>query len=207
MPTTIRLQRVGRKAQGSFRIVVSDRAESRDGPAIETIGTYNPRTQPSAVRLDAAAALSWLHDGAQPTNTVISIFRKAGVWQRFQAGETAESLEETVVTLGPEAGTGKTSFRAEKAAKAWAERAVELKAEKETAAAATRAAAKAEAKAAAEAAESQAALAVEPEAEAEAAAEGSSEVAPEAEAAPEAEIAENAGAAESATDEEEAEDR
>lgn len=173
MPATIRLQRVGRKAQGSFRIVVSDQAESRDGPAIETIGTYNPRTQPSAVRLDAAAALSWLHDGAQPTNTVISIFRKTGVWQKFQAGELPESLEETIVTLGPEGGVGKTSLRAETAARAWAEREADRKVRQEAAAAAA-------AKAAVEArAEAETAKAEEQAIEAQTADEAEAETAPQ----------------------------
>ena len=172
MPATIRLQRVGRKAQGSFRIVVSDQAESRDGPAIETIGTYNPRTHPSAVRLDAAAALSWLHDGAQPTNTVISIFRKTGVWQKVQAGELPDSLEETIVTLGPEGGMGKTSSRAETAARAWAESEADRKVRQEAAAAAA-------AKAAEARAETETAEAEEQAIEAQTADEAEAEAAPQ----------------------------
>jgi small subunit ribosomal protein S16 len=131
--TTIRLQRTGRKRQASFRIVVTDVNEQRDGPAIETLGTYNPRTQPSIVRLDAAASLNWLYEGAQPTDTVVSIFRKTGVWQKFQAGETADSLEETVVTLGPPPGEQKTSTRAAVAAEAQKLRAVEVAAARQVA--------------------------------------------------------------------------
>ena len=89
MPTRIRLQRTGRKKQASFRIVVTDRAEANSGPALETLGTYNPRTSPSLVKLDTAAALGWLHEGAEPTDTVISIFKKTGVWDKFRAGTTA----------------------------------------------------------------------------------------------------------------------
>jgi len=131
--TSIRLQRTGRKRQVSFRIVVTDVNEQRDGPAIETLGIYNPRTQPSIVRLDAAASLNWLYEGAQPTDTVISIFRKTGVWQKFQAGETADSLEETVITLGPPAGEQKTSTRAAVAAVAQKLRAVEVAAARQVA--------------------------------------------------------------------------
>ncbi len=137
MPTTIRLQRTGRKAQASFRIVVSDSAEQRDGPAIETIGIYNPRTRPSLIRLDAAAALNWLHEGAQPTDTVVSIFRKTGVWEKYHAGATAETLEETVIELGPPEGERGTSTRAAIAAEAQkeaAQRRLEEKAEAEAAA-------------------------------------------------------------------------
>jgi small subunit ribosomal protein S16 len=82
MPTRIRLQRTGRKAQPSFRIVVTDRAIANGGPAIETIGTYNPRTQPSLIKLDTAAALKWLHEGAEPTDTIVSIFKQTGVWEK-----------------------------------------------------------------------------------------------------------------------------
>jgi len=140
--TSIRLQRTGRKRQVSFRIVVTDVNEQRDGPAIETLGIYNPRTQPSIVRLDAAASLNWLYEGAQPTDTVISIFRKTGVWQKFQAGETADSLEETVITLGPPAGEQKTSTRAAVAAEAQKLRAVEVAAARQVAEQAAKEAAK-----------------------------------------------------------------
>lgn len=164
MATTIRLQRTGRKKQASFRIVVTDVNEQRDGPAIETLGIYNPRTQPSVVRLDAAASLNWLYEGAQPTNTVISLFRKTGVWQKFQAGVTAADLEETVITLGPPPGERKTSKRAMVAAEAQKRRAVEIAAEKQAAEEAAKKAAKeaeAAAKAAAEAEAAEAAQAAE----------------------------------------------
>jgi small subunit ribosomal protein S16 len=178
--TTIRLQRTGRKKQASFRIVVSDVNEQRDGPSIETLGTYNPRTQPSIVSLDAAASLNWLYEGAQPTDTVISIFRKTGVWQKFQAGETADSLEETMVTLGPPPGERKTSRRAAVAAEAQKLRAVEVAAAKQAAAEEAKQAAKAAAKEAlaeakAAAAEAQAEAAAETAAEADEAVEAVAE--------------------------------
>jgi small subunit ribosomal protein S16 len=197
MPTTIRLQRTGRKAQASFRIVVSDSAESRDGPAIETIGIYNPRTQPSVIRLDAAAALGWLHKGAMPSDTVVSIFRKTGVWQKFQAGEAADTFEEPVIELGPPADARHTSKRAAMAAEAQKELAKRRAEEKAAAEAAAKKAAeearkkKAEDKAAAEAAEKAAA---EAESESEAPAAVEAETASEAEAASEAEEASEAAA-------------
>ena len=184
MATTIRLQRTGRKRQASFRIVVSDVNEQRDGPSIETLGTYNPRTQPSIVSLDAAASLNWLYEGAQPTDTVISIFRKTGVWQKFQAGETADSLEETMVTLGPPPGEQKTSRRAAVAAEAQKLRAVEVAALKQVAEEEAKQAAKAAAKEAlaeakAAAAEAQAEATAETAAEAEEPAEETAEEAVE----------------------------
>ena len=209
MATHIRLQRTGRKRQASFRIVVTDVNEQRDGPAIETLGTYNPRTEPSIVRLDAAASLNWLHEGAQPTDTVISIFRKTGVWQKYQAGETADSLEETVVTLGPPTGEQKTSRRAAVAAEAQKLRAVEVAAAKQLAdEAAKEAAKKAEAEAKAAAAEAEEAASAEAEEAVEEAVEEATEeveeVAAEAEEAVEEateEVEEVAAEAEEAVEE------
>ena len=199
MATHIRLQRTGRKRQASFRIVVTDVNEQRDGPAIETLGTYNPRTQPSIVRLDAAASLNWLYEGAQPTDTVISIFRKTGVWQKFQAGETAETLEEAVITLGPPAGEQKTSRRAAVAAEAQKLRAVEVAAARQLAEEAAKDAAK-KAAADAKAAAAEAAQAAEAEAE-EAVEEVVEEVAAEAEEAVEEVVEEVAAEAEEAVEE------
>jgi len=189
--TTIRLQRTGRKRQASFRIVVTDVNEQRDGPAIETLGTYNPRTQPSIVRLDAAASLNWLYEGAQPTDTVISIFRKTGVWQKFQAGETADSLEDAVITLGPPPGEQKTSRRAAVAAEAQKLRAVEVAASRQLVEEAAREAAK-------KAAEEAKAAAAEAE---EAVEEAVEEVAAEAEEAVEEAVEEVAAEAEEAVEE------
>jgi len=206
MPTTIRLQRTGRKAQASFRIVVSDSAESRDGPAIETIGTYNPRTQPSLIRLDAAAALGWLHKGAMPSDTVISIFRKTGVWQKFQAGDAADTFEEPIIELGPPADARHTSKRAAMAAEAQKELAKRRAEQKAAAEAAAKKAAeearkkKAEEKAAAEAA---AAAAAEAETEVEAVAEEAQAPVAEAEApTAESEEAEESGSEDEAASKE-----
>ena len=199
MATHIRLQRTGRKRQASFRIVVTDVNEQRDGPAIETLGTYNPRTQPSIVRLDAAASLNWLYEGAQPTDTVISIFRKTGVWQKFQAGETADSLEEAVITLGPPPGEQKTSRRAAVAAEAQKLRAVEVAAARQLAEEAAKDAAK-QAAEEAKAAAAEAAQAAEAEAE-EAVEEAVEEVAAEAEEAAEEVVEEVAAEAEEAVEE------
>ncbi|MDH3298216.1 MAG: 30S ribosomal protein S16 [Gemmatimonadota bacterium] len=180
MSTTIRLQRTGRKKQASFRIVVSDRDESRDGPAIETLGTYNPRTQPSLIKLDTAAALNWLHQGAQPTDTVVSIFRKTGVWTKFQQGVTGDAVAEAdvVVELGPALGDRKTSRRADAAAEGEKLAAARRLEDKASAAAMAKKAAADAAKeaAAAETAETEQVVEAEQVAEAEA------EEAPEAEA-------------------------
>jgi len=111
MPATIRLQRVGRKKQSSFRIVVTEKTLARGGPALEILGTYNPRTDPSSIRFDAARALHWLRAGALPSDSVESIFRKTGVMKQFRSGVEPESLTETLITVGSPFGGGKTSQR------------------------------------------------------------------------------------------------
>ena len=111
MPATIRLQRVGRKKQSSFRIVVTEKTLARGGPALEILGTYNPRTDPASIRFDAARALHWLRIGALPSESVESIFRKTGVMKQFRSGVEPESLTETLITVGSPFGGGKTSQR------------------------------------------------------------------------------------------------
>lgn len=112
MPATIRLKRVGRKKQSAFRIVVAEKSSAVTGPSIENLGIYQPRTEPSVVRLDAERALHWLRSGAQPTDTVRSIFRRTGLWEKFDQGLTPEELTEKEILLGPPEGQRTTSGRA-----------------------------------------------------------------------------------------------
>ncbi len=80
MATRIRLRRTGRKHQPTYRIVVTDRLAPRDGRFIETLGHYNPRTEPVTLEVDAARARDWLARGATPSDTVRSLLKKAGVF-------------------------------------------------------------------------------------------------------------------------------
>jgi small subunit ribosomal protein S16 len=73
------LTRVGATKQPSYRVVVADSRSARDSRAIETIGHYNPRTEPIEVNIDAEKAKSWLAKGAQPSDTVVRLFRNAGI--------------------------------------------------------------------------------------------------------------------------------
>ena len=75
----IRLRRTGRKKTPTFRIVVADSTSPRDGRFIEIIGQYVPRQGNTAINLDAARANYWLDKGAQPSDTVRSLLRRAGV--------------------------------------------------------------------------------------------------------------------------------
>lgn len=80
MATRIRLRRTGRRHQPTYRIVVTDKAAPRDGKFIETLGHYNPRTEPVTIEVNAEKARDWLSRGATPSDTVRSLFKKAGVF-------------------------------------------------------------------------------------------------------------------------------
>ena len=74
----IRLRRMGAKKAPFYRIVVADSRYPRDGRFIEEIGTYNPLTQPAEIKVDAERAQAWIKTGAQPTETVKALLKKAG---------------------------------------------------------------------------------------------------------------------------------
>ena len=75
----IRLRRMGAKKAPYYRIVVADARSPRDGRCIEEIGTYNPLNQPATVTVDVEKAQNWIKNGAQPTDTVRSLLKNAGV--------------------------------------------------------------------------------------------------------------------------------
>jgi small subunit ribosomal protein S16 len=79
MSVRIRLTRVGATKQPTYRVVVADSRSARDGRAIETIGHYNPRTDPIELVVDADKAKDWLSKGAQPSDTVKRLLKQAGV--------------------------------------------------------------------------------------------------------------------------------
>jgi small subunit ribosomal protein S16 len=75
----IRLTRVGSTKQPAYRVVVTDGRSARDGRSIETIGHYNPRSNPVEVKIDAEKATAWMAKGAQPSDTVARLFRQTGI--------------------------------------------------------------------------------------------------------------------------------
>ena len=79
MSVKIRLQRHGKKAQAFYHIVIADGRAPRDGKFIEKIGTYNPTTNPATINIDSDKALTWLINGAQPTDTCRSILSYKGI--------------------------------------------------------------------------------------------------------------------------------
>ncbi|UCC72747.1 MAG: 30S ribosomal protein S16 [Gemmatimonadota bacterium] len=135
MATRIRLRRVGRKKQASFRIVVAGSAHARGGRISETIGKYNPRTEPSHIEIDEGRALYWLRQGALVSEGVEPLFRKAGILKKFAEGAAGEGVTVIGDAHGktihqPQAGKAKRAAKAEeKPAEAAAEPAPEAAAE------------------------------------------------------------------------------
>lgn len=79
MAVKIRLKRIGAKKAPFYRLVVADSRSPRDGKFIEEIGYYNPITNPAEVKIDSEKAKKWLSNGAQPSDTVKSLLKKAGI--------------------------------------------------------------------------------------------------------------------------------
>ncbi len=84
MAVRIRLTRVGATKQPTYRLVVADARSARDGRAIDTIGHYNPRTEPIELVIDEAKAKDWLAKGAQPSDTVKRLLKQAGLVSSFK---------------------------------------------------------------------------------------------------------------------------
>ena len=89
MAVKLRLMRMGKTKQPTYRIVVADARTQRDGRFIEILGTYEPREEPNRIKLDNDKAVKWLQLGAQPTETVAKILKTTGAWETFQAGKPA----------------------------------------------------------------------------------------------------------------------
>jgi small subunit ribosomal protein S16 len=135
----IRLMRMGKKKQPTYRVVVADGRSPRDGRYIEILGQYRPREEPSHFAVNDDKVLDWLRQGAQPTDQVHRLLVNAGIWERYESDRKQQS-------------------RAVRTAAAKAKGAAAAKSERDAAAKAT---AEAEAKAAAEAKASEDAAAAE----------------------------------------------
>ena len=87
MAVKIRLMRMGKKKQPTYRVVVADGRSPRDGRFIEVIGRYDPRQEPSIVEIDNEKALGWLQKGAQPTDPVRKLLEISGAWSQFKVAK------------------------------------------------------------------------------------------------------------------------
>lgn len=90
MAVKIRLMRLGRIRAPHYRVVVVDSRTKRDGQAIEEIGQYHPKTDPSSISVNSSRVQYWLSVGAQPTESVQALLKRTGDWQTF-TGDTSPS--------------------------------------------------------------------------------------------------------------------
>jgi small subunit ribosomal protein S16 len=81
----LRLMRMGKTKQPTYRVVAADSHSPRNGRFIEIIGTYEPRIEPSLIKIDNDRALHWLKNGAQPTERVEKLLKISGAWDVFQS--------------------------------------------------------------------------------------------------------------------------
>ena len=91
----IRLRRTGLKHQPTYRVVVADKESPRDGRFIEILGSYNPRTNPFTLDIDEERAFHWMSLGAQPSESLVKLFKSAGVlarYERVKGGEDKEAV-------------------------------------------------------------------------------------------------------------------
>ena len=93
MAVKIRLMRMGKIRNPQYRIVVADSRTKRDGRAIEYIGVYHPKEEPSLIEVDSDRAQYWLSVGAQPSEPVQRILEKTGDWQKFKGLPAPEPLK------------------------------------------------------------------------------------------------------------------
>ena len=125
----LRLRKVGSKAQQSFRLVAAESEHPRDGRFLENLGSYNPRTEPATIVLDEARILHWLSVGAQPSESVVKLFKVTGTTERFArlktgvapevlAAEAAEAAvkRNTSTKTGANAGVARLSKKKKAAA-------------------------------------------------------------------------------------------
>lgn len=110
MAVKLRLMRMGKKKQPTYRVVAADSRSPRNGRFIEIIGTYEPRQDPSVIKIDNERAVHWLANGAQPTDRVEKLLKISGAWTEH----TGEAFDATV----PERAARKSKKQLEKEAEA-----------------------------------------------------------------------------------------
>ena len=92
MAVKLRLMRMGKTKQPTYRLVAADARSPRDGRFIEIVGTYQPRLDPSGIKVDNGRAVDWLRKGAQPTERVQKLLEVSGAWKHFKDGTEPEPL-------------------------------------------------------------------------------------------------------------------
>lgn len=100
MAVKLRLMRMGKTKQPSYRVVAADSRSPRDGRFIEILGTYQPRAEPSVVKIDNEKAVQWLAKGAQPTEVVQKLLQISGAWDEFRGSQPAGAAPSTSGAAG-----------------------------------------------------------------------------------------------------------
>ncbi len=118
MAVKLRLMRMGKKKQPTYRVVAADSRAPRNGRFIEIIGTYEPRQHPSVIKIDNERAVHWLQHGAQPTERVEKLLKISGAWTEH----TGEAVDSAVPTAPPKK-SAKAQAKEAEAAEAPAEEA------------------------------------------------------------------------------------
>ena len=98
MAVRLRLMRMGKKKQPTYRVVAADSRKARNGRFIEIVGTYNPRQEPSLVEIDNERALHWLRHGAQPSERVQKLLVISGAWSEFTGEPRPSTVPPAKVT-------------------------------------------------------------------------------------------------------------
>ena len=93
MAVKLRLKRMGSKQKPFYRIIVADSRSPRDGRFIATVGTYNPLLADNKYSVKEEEIITWLNNGAQPTDTVKSILTQTGVWAKYKSTKTVKAAK------------------------------------------------------------------------------------------------------------------
>ncbi len=105
MAVKLRLMRMGKKKQPTYRVVAADSRSPRDGRFIEIVGVYDPRREPSAIRIDNDKAVDWLRKGAKPTDSVRKLLVISGAWETFSGQPPSRPTPITAASSSKAAAT------------------------------------------------------------------------------------------------------
>jgi small subunit ribosomal protein S16 len=89
----LRLRRMGKRKQPTYRLVACDKRAPRGGSFIEALGHYNPRTEPITISFNEEKVLDWLGKGAEPSDTVQRLLKQVGIWQNFQQQKDVKAVK------------------------------------------------------------------------------------------------------------------
>ncbi|HET6950245.1 MAG TPA: 30S ribosomal protein S16 [Acidimicrobiales bacterium] len=101
MAVKLRLMRMGKKKQPTYRVVAADARSPRNGRFIEIVGVYDPRPDPSAIRIDNDKAVAWLRKGAQPTDSVRKLLEISGAWESYSGAPSTRPGAVAAAAVAP----------------------------------------------------------------------------------------------------------